>query len=274
MKYIKEIIIYTAISTLFVIIIIYQLFHLIKNYVVKNNADNVKVLLLESEEKIIFKELKGKINTDQTKVNVGGKMYKIESYRGEYAFIDIASTTKPYTKTTFDELSFSSEIKKLPKNISMQEVLKNMQSNFDSESIDYQMKFIEEGLKKYPNIAGSFAPNLGVVDVREFDVDGDGVNEKIVTTQECGANCNYTDHIIKGENIIFEEKSYYKYVNINKSIDDNGFYLKWQPPDGIFDDFGSCCAPGYRTTRFIFADDKFIPVSETETIFAKVYDQK
>jgi hypothetical protein len=61
---------------------------------------------------------------------------------------------------------------------------------------------------------------------------------------------------------------------LTKATDTPGFYLQWTPYGAKkFSKFPHCCIPGYRTTKFIYENNKYIPVSETETMFAKVFDK-
>ena len=70
--------------------------------------------------------------------------------------------------------------------------------------------------------------------------------------------------IIKNDTIIFslgEDESYIKPADTN-----NGFFVEWRIPD----DTPRCCPEGYRRTRFVFQDGKFIPIYEQEIRYMKV----
>ena len=92
-----------------------------------------------------------------------------------------------------------------------------------------------------------------------FDVDNDGVKEKILGLNSIGraSGGSYSAAIVKGNNIIFsvdEDNSF-----IEKHETGNGFYVEWRNPT---DESSRCCQTGYIRTRFVNEGGKFVPIYE------------
>lgn len=165
--------------------------------------------------------------------------------------------------SNFEIKNYSSEAKELDNKTyddMYTEFTKNNPDNFGKWNVD-------ESYKKFGKLALYYLPEFYITSVEEFDVDSDNNNEKIVTyniTQSATAGSYKTD-IIKGNKIIFsstEDNS-----SIIKSENRNGFYVEWNNRKY---QYPRCCEEGFTRTRFVFKDNKFIPVYEQEVRYLKI----
>lgn len=201
----------------------------------------------------------------------------------EYGLVDTGSTTKEYSAITFPTDKFTSVPTKLPPTKTWKQIVHAVEKvmSSDPETLNHAGEFVDEfiaghGIKdnfnKY-SIAARFLPDLYLATVNQIDVDSDGKKE--IAVEFCATDGNHPCVvkivIVKGDKIIFSaDEPMRNLVGLVKADDSNGFYLKWFPNDGVFSQSGFCCPLGYRTTRFKLVAGRFAPVSETETMFAKV----
>jgi len=115
-----------------------------------------------------------------------------------------------------------------------------------------------------------------ITTIKKFDVDGDGKDETVMGLCGGGNHCPDKVIIVKNNKIIFSTSAGGIGPNITDTGTSNGFYIEWAPwlHDGSKWDVGLCCLPGYKKTRFVFKDEKFIPVYEQEVLYAEVRNRK
>jgi hypothetical protein len=140
---------------------------------------------------------------------------------------------------------------------------------FDADILKNRFK---EQLTEYGELAQRFLPNYYITSIKKFDVDNDGENETIIGICSGGNHCPDKIIIVKDDTIIFTTHAGAVGPKVTKSNTSNGFYVEWAPwlNDGSKWDTGLCCLPGHMKTRFIFENDKFIPVYEQEVLYFKV----
>lgn len=137
-----------------------------------------------------------------------------------------------------------------------------------SKVVSYGQPQVEDSYKQFGTLISNYLPDRYIWKTDKFDVDGDGLAETIAYTNMTGAadGGSYTSDIIKGNNIIFsvqEDNSM-----IIPADTSNGFYIEWgQVGDP---NAGRCCEEGIKRTRFVFKDNKFIPIYEQEIRYLKV----
>lgn len=187
----------------------------------------------------------GKIS-DYTQVALGDKAV-YQSYPTIVTTIkDYSNEMKPLKTKSFDEI--------------MQEFSK-LEPNGWGKTV------VEENYRKYGSLATNYLPTDNIWTLEKFDVDSDGVAETIVSYNFTGAADagSYRSDIIKGNNVIFsveEDNS-----SIVPADTTNGFYVEWRSAN---DPAPRCCEEGIKRTRFVFRDDKFIPIYEQEVKYLKV----
>lgn len=149
------------------------------------------------------------------------------------------------------------------KNLTFNEI-----NNEISKVVSYGQPQVEDSYKQFGTLISNYLPDKYIWKTDKFDVDGDGITETIVYTNMAGAadGGSYTSDIIKGNNIIFsvsEDNSM-----IIPADTPNGFYIEW----GAVGDpnSGRCCEEGIHRTRFVFKDNKFVPIYEQEVKYLKI----
>lgn len=121
----------------------------------------------------------------------------------------------------------------------------------------YWQKLMQESLNKYGDVVSMYWPDYLVSSVDEFDVDGDGNFEKIVSMLPPGVNGKGSRvDIVKNGKIIFSDSDYYAWIE--KGDTNNNFFLHWRSGEQF--DRGSV---EYKT-KFVYGDSKFTPVWEQE----------
>jgi hypothetical protein len=175
----------------------------------------------------------------------------IYSTWGDYTFVDIGSTTKPHASDLATAQTFGvDEVYGYTLN---QVINYNKGGNDESESIDLKNGQIQSELSS----------------TQKFDVTGDGKPETIAYFCAKWRNhpCYTYIYILKDGKVMASSHMDGNIEDLMLTTDGNGFYLKELTYDG---DAPMCCASGYTTTKFIYKDGKFVPVEETETLFAKI----
>ncbi len=159
--------------------------------------------------------------------------------------------------------SYSSEIKSLKTKTFNQ----LMQAYSQSEIEGYGRTIVKENYQTYGSLATNYLPTHYIWNLDNFDVDGDGVAETIVSTNSTGAADagSYHSDIIKGNNIIFSVQE--DNARIVPADTTNGFYVEWRGAD---DFVPRCCSQGFMRTRFVFKDGKFVPIYEQQVKYLKV----
>ena len=123
-----------------------------------------------------------------------------------------------------------------------------------------------QSIQQYGDLARRFVGDAGkgldIYSVKEVDVQKDGIKDTLVSLSLTGANIGgYQDILIRGNQVIFSTKLG-SFSTLTPASNGNGFFLQW------CDNFK--CFDGYVTTRFVFEDNKFIPVYEQKTRYIRV----
>jgi hypothetical protein len=151
------------------------------------------------------------------------------------------------SSVTLPSSGYSLENEVLPPVRTYAEIFKD--SDGDGK-IDWEDLYKDQ-IKKYGDLATRFIYKGYIIDtVEQFDVDSDGKNDRVIFNAHAGL----TD------------------LGLEKSLDGNGFYVKWVPSDateGTIWDTGLCCSPVYRKTKFIYENGTFKPVDEKEVLYPK-----
>lgn len=181
----------------------------------------------------------------------------------EFASVDggDAYQSAPTTTITLSSEDYSQKRERLPSIKTLKKII--------SEAPDYESVYRDQ-LRDYGNIATRFLPTDSISGLRKFDVDNDGKDETILSL--CGVGGNHCPHyiiVVRGQNIIFSSYAGLYNKDLAKTDTANGFYLHWTSTEGNWDD-GACCTLGYKKTRFVYEDNKFIPVYEQEVKYFKV----
>lgn len=137
-----------------------------------------------------------------------------------------------------------------------------------SKVVSYGQTQVEDSYKQFGTLISNYLPDRYIWKTDKFDVDGDGIAKTIVYTNMTGAAGagSYTFDIIKGNNIIFSMKE--DNSMLIPADTSNGFYVEWgQAGDP---NAGRCCEEGVKRTRFVFKDNKFIPIYEQEVKYVKI----
>lgn len=159
--------------------------------------------------------------------------------------------------------NYSSEVKPL-KTKSIDEVMQELP---ELKSNAQEKKIIENNYQKYGSLATNYLPTNNIWTLEKFDVDNDGIAETIVSYNYTGSADagSYRSDIIKGNNIIFSVQE--DNAGIVPADTTNGFYVEWRSAD---DPAPRCCDEGFKRTRFIFKDRKFIPIYEQDVKYLKI----
>ncbi len=204
--------------------------------------------------------------------NLGSDLNTSNPGTWEIAAVDIGSRGVPTTNITLSKDDYSNKQEDLPplktyaqivtesKEISYYDELR---SNLD---IFYKDIYAQSG-----NFGTRFLPGF-YARVDEFDVDSDGINEKIVYL--CGIGGTHCPHIIDivdNDKIIFSVHAGIVELNLTASETGDGFYVKWVPTTGNgWENYAECCEPGYMKTRFVYKNNEFVPVYEQEYRYVEV----
>lgn len=192
-------------------------------------------------------------NEKDTRWGSGNKMAAFDNKTVFQSYPTINCTIKAY----------SNEERKI-KTKSLDEALSRA-NLLDGISNEWE-KTAKEAYDNWGSIVTHYLPDDLVENIEKFDVDGDSKQEMIVTYNFFGradGGSARTD-IVKDDTIIFsvgEDQSYISPADTN-----DGFFVEWR----ISDDTPRCCPEGYRRTRFVFQDRRFIPLYEQEIRYMKV----
>ena len=192
-----------------------------------------------------------------------GKEGTMEKYT--QAALDNKAVYQSYPTTITTIKQYSSEVVPITSK-KFSDVRKEILKTEDGESS--WMKAVDENYKEYGQLAVHFLANFQDIEMSDsFDVDNDGIKEKIVGLNSVGrANGgSYSAAIIKNNKVIFtadEDESFIVFADTP-----NGFYVQWRSPK---DKSARCCPMGYIRTRFIYDGEKFIPLYEQEVRYVVV----
>jgi len=208
-------------------------------------------LSLFAEDKIQW----GSVNTDRD----------TDDYRTwTYATVDAGYRSAPTTIIQLSKEEYSNKSEALPE-------IKNADLIYNEDGSWKEL--YDEQIEEYGDLAKRFLPEDYITNLEEFDVDGDGSKEKIVSI--CGVGGNHCPHgivILKNNKIIFNVSAGLTSLNVESTETGNGFYVQWVPTNSKDPkwDIGLCCPPGYISTRFIFDKNKFVPIYEQENLYIKI----
>lgn len=196
-----------------------------------------------------------------------GKEGTMEEYTQAALDGKVAYQSYPTTDTTITE--YSSEI--IPATTKKYtEVRKEIQKTEGDDSV--WLEYADSNFKEYGQIAVNFLAESQDIELSDdFDVDNDGIKEKILGLNYIGRadGGSFNAAIIKNGKVIFtvsENKSF-----IVPADTTNGFYVEWKSPN---DDSALCCQTGYIRTRFVYENGKFVPVYEQEVRYVLVGKKK
>lgn len=132
--------------------------------------------------------------------------------------------------------------------------------------LDFRGGAKQNNIAKYGDLARRFVGEAGeldvIDDVRYADVDNDGSKETLLSLSITGANIlDQWDVVVKGSKVIFSTQQG-SFSTLTPAKNGNGFFLQW------IDDPWS--RDGHTTTRFIFDDERFIPVYEQQTKYVRI----
>lgn len=190
----------------------------------------------------------------------------INSY-DNFAISNIANFQSYPIISNFEIKNYSSETKDMEFK-SYDEMINKYNTN---EPQGFGKSVVEANYKKYGQLSLYYLPEDYIVSVNEFDVDNDGINEQIVMHNFVGSadGGSYSTDILKNYKIIFsttEDNS-----RIIEADNNNGFYIEWNNSKY---GYPRCCEDGFTRTRFVYKDNKFIPVYEQEVRYLKIGDGK
>jgi len=162
----------------------------------------------------------------------------------------------PTTKITIEK--YSSETRPLQIK-PLSDIKAEMKNQFPPGSLWIQEA--DDNYKEYGDLATHYFPNFHISLLDQFDVNDDGIKEKIISYNFVGRadGGSYQTDIIKGNNIIFSVQEDNSSIVPADTL--NGFYVEWRSPEHSAP---RCCEPGYFRTRFIFKNGEFIPLYEQE----------
>ncbi|MDP3758678.1 MAG: hypothetical protein Q8Q86_03070 [Candidatus Daviesbacteria bacterium] len=181
-----------------------------------------------------------------------------------------------YPKSDITLGGYSNSVRDLPFTMQTEDLFKK--DRFANDSI------IQENYREYGQLALRYLPVNFVSSKKELDVNSDGRVETIITLAGVGSAAGRTlfADIIKDNKVIFrasdDEEKIDKskkpglYVWIDPTSTGNGFYVNWHNDQHYQQ--GLCCPSGHMKTRFVYKDNKFVPIYEQEVIYLKVNDPK
>lgn len=174
------------------------------------------------------------------------------------AALDGKAVYQSYPTTTTTIKQYSADTTPLTTK-TWQEVRKKIQ---ETEDNSVWLEEVDKNYKTYGQMAVHFLTDFQDIEMFDsFDVDGDGVKEKILGLNSVGRadGGSYEAAVVKGDKVIFvvrEDESF-----IVPADTANGFYVEWRDPN---DDSAKCCQQGYKRTRFVYEDGKFKPLYEQD----------
>lgn len=195
-----------------------------------------------------------------------GKEGTMEQYTQAALDSQAVYQSYPTTKTTIKQ--YSADIVPITTK-PWGDVRKKIQETEDNSA---WLDEVDKNYKTYGQMAVHFLADFQDIEMFDsFDVDNDGVKEKILGLNSVGRadGGSYEAAIVKGDKVIFvvrEDESF-----IVPADTPNGFYVKWRSPD---DDSARCCPRGYMKTRFVYEDGKFKPLYEQDVRFVVVGKNK
>jgi hypothetical protein len=132
--------------------------------------------------------------------------------------------------------------------------------------MDWPVQTARENYQKYGDFTTYTLPNQEIYEINYFDVDGDNKNETIVhKNYNCRADDGSTSaDIVKDNKIIFSATG--DDSTILPADTNNGFYLEQRLDDGS----ARCCSTGLLRTRFVYKEEKFVPIYEQEVKYMMV----
>jgi hypothetical protein len=266
--YIKKVINYKLAFIIACILLLILLFVSISNL----DSLSSKTLIKNDEFDNQFPEISMSINYFSEN-NIDHGSYGDEGYSSG-SFDEMAYQSYPTTTIALHKDSYSTKktILSNPKTLD-QAIAEN-----DEDCMDYEKRGecfgdrqIIENYGEYGDLASRYLPADSIW-VNRFDVDSDGVDEDIVFV--CGIGGNHCPHyvqIIKDNKVIFTTDGGGIGISLSPVDSKNGFYLDWRNDDD-WANTGFCCARGYVRTRFVYKDDKFIPVLEQKVYYLRIDD--
>lgn len=187
------------------------------------------------------------------------------------SFDEMTYQSYPTTTITISEEDYSNDIKNLGHKKSWEEIMKENNECGDNKNEDCGFSdVILENYSEFKDLASYYLPQASVY-TDKLDVDGDNIDETLVYSCNAGGNhCPHALDIIKNDKIIFSASL--SGININPVETRNGFYLEWNNEYDLTG--GYCCPWGYVRTRFVYEDNKFIPILEQKVDYLRVNDKK
>lgn len=185
-----------------------------------------------------------------------GKEGTMEQYT--QAALDDKAVYQSYPSTATTIKQYSTDVVPLTTK-TWAEVRKKIQETEDNSS---WLEEVDKNYKSYGQMAVHFLADFQDIEMYDsFDVDGDGVKEKILGLNSVGRadGGSYEAAVVKGDKVIFvvrEDESF-----IVPADTSNGFYVEWRDPN---DESARCCQQGYKRTRFVYEDGKFKPLFEQD----------
>jgi len=176
----------------------------------------------------------------------------------------------PTTSITLPNNAYSIDIRDLGHNKSLEEIIKENSTCGENKNEDCgYLDQIKENYSEYKELASYYLPNL-TISLKKFDVDGDGSDEIIVYGCGVGGNhCPHTVDIIKNNQIIFSVDEV-NIADITPVEIGNGFYLDWYNDKDL--EGGYCCPFGYVRTKFVYENNRFVPVLEQKVDYLRILD--
>jgi hypothetical protein len=184
------------------------------------------------------------------------------------SFEEMTYQSYPTTNITLSNDAYSNDIIDLDHRKSLNEIIKENQTCGENKDQDCgYVDQIVENYNEYEDFSPYYLPSSTII-VKEFDVDADGNNEKII--YGCGLGGNHCPHkvdVIKNNKIIFSVNGV-NIADIKPVETGNGFYLNWHDDDDLGG--GYCCPSGYVRTKFVYQDNRFIPILEQKVNYVKI----
>jgi hypothetical protein len=176
----------------------------------------------------------------------------------------------PTTSITLPKNAYSTDIRDLGNNKSLEEVIKENSVCGENKNEDCgYLDQIKENYNEYKELAPYYLP-YSTISVKRFDVDGDGSDEIMVYGCSVGGNhCPHTVDIIKNNQIIFSVDGV-NIADITPVQTGNGFYLDWYNDKDL--EGGYCCPFGYVRTKFVYENNRFVPVLEQKVDYLRILD--
>jgi len=189
----------------------------------------------------------------------------------DYAIVNIdGSRSAPTTKITLSRDIYNSTVRNLPPVIPYKPVTDDPEGVWD--------QLHKKTLQEYGSIVDRFWSGGESIYLKHFDVDGDKKDETIVYACGIGANhCPDQIFVIKNDKIIFSAQSGWTGLDLAKSDSGDGFYIHWVPSENVANtkwDTGLANMPGYMNTRFVLADNQFVPIYEQEVMYFEAKNTK